>query len=145
MHEKDQEVGGTILLGGLQASLVDLKKLILDYFLMDGLFNGASPAKLKTAAERSLLKGVVALNRGEPWDLLETTFARLTVLRNRVMHGCVTYGQSSKGLPSLTKGLPVVRRVAPMIHELMSKYGHHVKWDPIPYPRVAFDDPLDQL
>lgn len=145
LHEQDILTGGHILLDCLRTSQEEIKKLVLDYFLIDGLFRGVPPAKLKAAAERDLLKGVVALNRGEPWPLLESVLLRLTVLRNRVMHGCVTYGPSSKGLPSIAKGLAVIRRIVPTFNELMTRHGNHVKWDPIPYPRVGFDDPLETL
>ena len=61
------------------------------------------------------------------------------------MHGCVTYATVSKGLPSVVKGARVARDLVPALYELMAMHGPSVKWDPIPYPRVGFDDPMEKL
>jgi hypothetical protein len=61
------------------------------------------------------------------------------------MHGCVTYGAVSMGLPSVVKGARVARDLVPALYELMALRGPIVKWDPIPYPRVGFEDPLEKL
>jgi hypothetical protein len=61
------------------------------------------------------------------------------------MHGCVTYGPVSKGLPSVVKRARVARALVPALYELMAAHGHGIKWDLIPYPRVGFEDPLEKL
>jgi len=79
------------------------------------------------------------LSHGKFEDLLKLVLKRLNVLRNQVVHGCVTYGPSSKGFPSLEAGLAVLRKLVPALHKLMDKHGHHMEWPAIPYPRVGSD------
>lgn len=119
--------------------------LILDYFLLDDLFEGATRARLVDRCERDLRGARLKLLIGDPFLMLRTVLRRLNVLRNRVMHGCVTYGAVSKGLPSVVKGARVARSVVPALCELMALHGPIVKWDPIPYPRVGFEDPREKL
>ena len=114
-----------------------------DYFLINGLFRGALPSRVKAESDKDRLKALASLATREPRAALQLVLVRLTVLRNRVMHGCVTYGSASKGLPSINKALPVIRAIVPALIQLMRTYGHLVKWDPIPYPRVGFDDPSE--
>jgi hypothetical protein len=45
----------------------------------------------------------------------------------------------------LVKGARVARSLVPALYELMVADGHGVKWDPIPYPRVGFEDPFEKL
>lgn len=84
------------------------------------------------------------LRSGGPFAVLRAILRRITVLRNRVMHGCVTYGAVSKGLPSVIKGARVARALVPASYELTATHGHGVKWDPTPYPLVEFEGPLDK-
>ena len=113
--------------------------------LLDDLFKGATKEKLVGRCKRDLMEAKLKLRSGDPFTMLRAVLRRLTVLRNRVMHGCVTYGTVSKGLPSVVKGARVARALMPALYELMATRGHGVKWDPIPYPRVGFEDPLDKL
>jgi hypothetical protein len=115
-----------------------VEALILDYVLLDDLFKGATRARLVDRCERDLRGARLKLLIGDPFPMLRTVLRRLNVLRNRVMHGCVTYGAVSKGLPSVVKGARVARSVVPALCELMVLHGPIVKWDPIPYPRVGF-------
>jgi hypothetical protein len=137
------ESGGNVLGPVFRNANVDA--LILDYFLLDDLFKGATRASLVDRCERDLRGATLKLRVGDPLPMLRTVLRRLTVLRNRVMHGCVTYGPVSKGLPSVIKGARVARALVPALYELMATHGHNIKWDPIPYPRVGFEDPLEQL
>jgi len=134
---------GTLLLPVLQDKHVDA--VILDYFLLDDLFKGATRERLLAQCKRDLLGAKLKLRSGDAFTMLRTVLHRLTVLRNRVMHGCVTYGAVSKGLPSVTKGTRVARALVPALHNLMVTHGDAVKWDPIPYPRVRYEDPLEHL
>lgn len=45
----------------------------------------------------------------------------------------------------MVKGARVARDLVPALYELMAMHGPSVKWDPIPYPRVGFDDPMEKL
>jgi hypothetical protein len=131
------------LLAALQGRYVEA--LLLDYFLLDDLFRGATREKLMVRCKKDLLEARLKLRIGDPFTTLRAVLQRLTVLRNRVLHGCVTYGNSSKGLPSVLKGGHVARALVPSLYALMLTHGLRVKWDPIPYPRVGFEDPLERL
>ncbi len=143
MCSNADERGGNPLLPALKNASADA--LILDYFLLDELFKGTTRARLVDRCERDLRGAKLKLLIGDPFPMLRTILRRLTVLRNRVTHGCVTYGAVSKGLPSVVKGARVARSVVPVLYELMATRGSIVKWDPIPYPRVGFEDPLEKL
>lgn len=145
MHDKDVEEGGSILLNAMKSHQAQIEALILDYFLLDDLFKGTPAATLKHRCNRDATKARLAWAAGDIIAIMETVLYRLTVLRNRVMHGCVTFGPASKGLISIRKGVNVTKVLLPALLELMAKYGHFVRWDPIPYPRVGFADPDEQL
>jgi hypothetical protein len=145
MHEKDVEVGGTPLLDAFRGHRDALEALILDYFLLDDLFRGKDPKVLKDQCRRDAFNANLAWAGGDIVAILRVVLYRLTVLRNRVMHGCVTYGRTSKGLPSIRKGARVMAVLLPALLKLMATYGHFVRWDPIPYPRVGFEDPDERL
>lgn len=134
---------GSPLLEILRAPHVEA--LVLDYFLLDDLFKGAPREILVARCKRDLVGAKLKFRSGDPFTMLRLVLQRLTVLRNRVMHGCITYGDASKGLPSVVKGARVAKAVVPALHELIATHGHVVKWDPIPYPRVGFEDPLEKL
>jgi hypothetical protein len=122
-----------------------VEALVLDHFLLDDLFKGATREALVARCKRDLIGAKLKLRSGDPFTMLRLVLQRLTVLRNRVMHGCVTYGDVSKGLPSVVKGTRVATSLVPALLELIARHGHVVKWDPIPYPRVGFEDPLEEL
>jgi hypothetical protein len=143
VKQMSPNANGNPLLPVLKNASMDA--LILDYFLLDDLFEGATRARLVDRCERDLRGARLKLLIGDPFLMLRTVLRRLNVLRNRVMHGCVTYGAVSKGLPSVVKGARVARSVVPALCELMALHGPIVKWDPIPYPRVGFEDPREKL
>ena len=143
MHARDVEAGGSILPNCLASQRHAIGRLVGDYFLINGLFRGALPSKVKAESDKDRLKALASLTTKDPRVVLHLVLSRLVVLRNRVLHGCVTYGSASKGLPSINKALPVISAVVPALIQLMSTYGHLVKWDPIPYPRVGFEDPSE--
>jgi hypothetical protein len=96
------ERNGKVLLPALQNTHVDA--LILDYFLLDDLFKGATREKLVGRCKRDLTEAKLKLRSGDPFTMLRAILRRLTVLRNRVMHGCVTYGAVSKGVAFRNQG-----------------------------------------
>jgi hypothetical protein len=74
-------------------------------------------------------------------DVLRVVLRRITVLRNQVVHGCVTYGPSSKGIDGLKDGVVVLRALAPAFHRLVVEQGSRLedldlRWEPLPYPRL---------
>jgi len=83
---------------------------------------------------------VLAENRYE--DFLDPVLWRLTVLRNQIAHGCVTYGSRSKGFPGVLDGLGVLRSVVPAFERLTTTWGlklnddPELQWEPLPYPRL---------
>jgi hypothetical protein len=112
---------------------------------MDDLFRGVQRERLAARCRRDVLEAQMKLLAGDPFVALGLVLRRLTVLRNRVMHGCVTYGSSSKGLPSIRKGARVAAIVVPALVDLVTANGARIRWDPIPYPRVGFEDPQERL
>ena len=68
---------------------------------------------------------------------LTSSFERLKVLRNQIMHGSVTCGRRSKGSESLETGVLFISRIVPAFVELVSMYGERLSWDPAPYPRLG--------
>ncbi len=143
MYECSNDQNRRLLLTALEDDHADA--LLLDYFLLDDLFRGATREKLVGRCKADLLGAKLKLRSGDPFVMLRAVLQRLTVLRNRVMHGCVTYGAVSKGLPSVMKGARVAHVLLPALHELMAAGGSAVKWDPIPYPRVNFADPIERV
>lgn len=141
----DTENGGSVLADVLKRGRRAIEALLLDYFLMDDLFRGVSAPTVRERARRDALKANLQVAAADYIPVLRLLLYRLTVLRNRVMHGCVTHGPQSKGLPSIAKGARVLRVIVPAFLQLMVAHGHRVRWDAIPYPRVAFEDPLERL
>jgi hypothetical protein len=117
-----------------------VEALLLDHFLLDDLFKGVPATTLKHRCRRDATRARLSWAAGDVAKLLEIILYRLTVLRNRVMHGCATYGPASKGLLWIRKGV-----CYPALLALMITYGQLVRWDPIPYPRVGFEDPHEEL
>jgi len=74
-------------------------------------------------------------------DVLRVVLQRITVLRNQVVHGCVTYGPNSKGIDGLRDGVVVLRALVPAFHRLVAEQGPRLEgaglhWEPLPYPRL---------
>jgi len=135
MHDRDVESGGAILKSAIAAARRDGAVLIRDKFLANRYWRGGSSVALQKQLNReaSMVEEQLALGS---YDLfLDLTFRRISVLRNQVMHGCATYGSRSYGQASLAKGLRFLNVMVPAFYELTKRYGHEVKWDPVPYPR----------
>lgn len=145
LSTSDAEKGDRVLLYALRKGRRVIEALLLDYFLMDDLFRSVNASTLRERAKRDAIKANMQLAAADYIPVLRLVLYRLTVLRNRVMHGCVTHGPKSKGLPSIIKGARALKIITPALLELIVEHGHRVRWDPIPYPRVGFEDPLERL
>ena len=145
LNTLDTARGGSVLEQSLKQGRPPIEALVLDYFLIDRLFRGASATAVREQARRDAQRANLQLIAGDFIEVLRIVAYRLRVLRNRVMHGCVTHGPKSKGLPSIARGARVLKVIAPALLQLMIDHGHRVRWEPIPYPRVEFEDPSDRL
>ena len=138
MNDFDHRYGQRSLLRALEACREECGKLILNYFLRDSYWRKEKTSKeMREEFNQMRRRAEDQLTKGRYDQYLDLVLRRLGVLRNQIIHGCVTYGSSSKGLPSLEAGLAVLRKIVPAFYELMEKYGHHVQWPVIPYPRVG--------
>ena len=148
MHVYEMRQGQKILFNALETCRKEGGNLIVNYFLRDTYWKKEkNSAELLRLFSKDRARAETELKKGNYEEYLDLILRRLAVLRNQVMHGCVTYGRSSKGLPSLENGLAVLLQLVPAFYELMDKYGHHVEWPPIPYPRVGSEahPVVDQL
>lgn len=138
MNAYNMRHGGKILQRALEATCDNCLALIKDIFLRNSYWRQkVRAADLGVQFSRLAARAEASLNSARYEEFLELVLQRLTVLRNQVIHGCATYGQNSKGITSLENGLAVLRELVPAFYELMSRYGHHVDWPAIPYPRVG--------
>ena len=138
MVDYDKRFGQHRLLLALKDCRKEAGELIVNYFLRDSYWRREQRSKdLIQQFKSELQRADERLNHGKWEDLLELVLRRLNVLRNQVVHGCVTYGPSSKGFPSLEAGLAVLQKLVPALYQLMDKHGHHLEWPSIPYPRVG--------
>jgi hypothetical protein len=145
LNTLDTAGGGSVLEHTLKQGRHRIDALVLDYFLIDRLFRGASAMAVREQAKRDALRANLQLIAGDFIEVLRIVVYRLTVLRNRVMHGCVTHGPSRKGFHPSWGGARVLKIIAPALLQLMIDHGHRARWEPIPYPRVTFEDPSDRL
>ena len=145
MNDANARSGKGLILVAVRRCGNHLDALLLDYFLQDDLFRDVQREKLVRRCRRELLEAKMKLLTGDPLAAVAHALRRLTVLRNRVMHGCVTYGETSKGPPSIVKGTRVAAVLVPAFIELVAAYGSQIRWQPIPYPRVGFEDPQERL
>ncbi|ALA59734.1 hypothetical protein NITMOv2_3341 [Nitrospira moscoviensis] len=140
LRDYERRAGQDCLRGVLGKCQDQCGKLILNYFLRDTYWRKERTSKelqrdfslQRRLADQEYAKGCYDLQ-------LDLILKRLNVLRNQVFHGCVTYGPGSKGLSSLMDGLTVIRELVPAFYALMDKYGQHLNWPAIPYPRVGSD------
>ncbi|RMH33377.1 MAG: hypothetical protein D6690_12305 [Nitrospirae bacterium] len=138
MHDYDLRHGQNVLQRALEACRNPGIALIQDIYLRDDYWKRKVRAgELREQFRRRATQATASLTAGRYEEFLELLLQRLTVLRNQVFHGCATYGPKSKGIESLENGLAVLRVLVPAFHELMSRYGQHLDWPPIPYPRVG--------
>jgi hypothetical protein len=138
MSDYEKRFGNDSLRKALQLCQAECGELILNHFLRDSYWKRKKTAR-ELAREFTCIKckAEAEFGKGRYHLQLDSVLRRLGVLRNQILHGCVTYGTRSKGLPSLHSGLPVLRQLVPAFYALMDKYGHHVAWPSIPYPRVG--------
>ena len=138
MVDYDKRLGQHRLLLALKDCRKEAGELIVNYFLRDSYWRREQRSKELIQQFRSEQRRAdERLSHGKFEDLLELVLKRLNVLRNQVVHGCVTYGPSSKGFPSSEAGLAVLRKLVPALYQLMDKHGRHLEWPVIPYPRVG--------
>ncbi len=138
LSKLDEDRGGTILKKAIQACRQDGAVLIRDRFLKDAYWrrSEASP-ELQQRLVREALHATSRLLDGDSRTFLSLTLSRILVLRNQIMHGCATYGERSRGRSSLARGVGFLKVLIPALFRLASLYGHAVKWDPVPYPRLG--------
>jgi len=137
---RQYEGGGTILRTALEDCRAVCDYVIDDPFVDDDLWGRKLSDKELERRRKIQLKELQALRRAHRYErLLTVLIQRLAVLRNQVVHGCVTYGPESKGWESLEAGLEVLRTLVPAFHKLMKQYGHLCAWDSVPYPRLGSD------
>ena len=138
MQTRDMRFGQGILLKALKACRLPGAALIRDTFLRDTYWNKKEKAKvMREQFSRAAMRADGSLDKGQYEDFLDLVLRRLTVLRSQVIHGCATYGPPSKGFESVKAGVAVLKELVPVFHTLMTTYGHHVDWPPIPYPRTG--------
>lgn len=138
MTEYDKRYGNDSLRRALQACQKECEDLITNHFLRDSYWRREKTSKeLRSEFAYQRRKAVETFQRGQANLLLDLALRRLSILRNQIMHGCVTYGPLSKGLSSVDSGLPVLKQLVPVFYMLMEKYGQYVTWPAIPYPRVG--------
>ena len=135
MRDRDVESGGAILKSAIAAARRDGAVLIRDKFLSNRYWRGGSSVALQKQLNRDASTVEEQLAIGSYDLFLDITFRRISVLRNQIMHGCATYGPRSYGQASLTKGLRFLKVMVPAFYELVKRYGHEMKWEPVPYPR----------
>lgn len=138
LDQKDRAEGGALLAEAAAACRKEGAALIRDKFLVNRYWRGSLPStELQTKLNRDAAEALDRLDEGSFREFLGLVFRRVSVLRNQIMHGCATYGPRSFGRASLDKGLRVLRVMVPAFYQLASRYGHAVKWDPVPYPRAG--------
>jgi hypothetical protein len=138
MQARDMRYGQGILLKALKACRQQGASLIRNAFLRDTYWSRYQKAtEIREQFGRAAMRAAGSLEKGQCREFLDLVLRRLTVLRNQVIHGCVTYGSKSKGIESLETGLAVLKELVPAFHTLMSRYGNEVEWPPIPYPRTG--------
>lgn len=140
MHKADEHSGGHVLANALDDCERWCDTLLIDPFVNDDYWSRKTEYRKLERGAKAQLAELKGLRRDERHErFLKTVLERLIVLRNQVMHGCVTYGPDSKGWPSLEAGLSILRSVVPAFRELMERHGDLCVWDSIPYPRLGSD------
>ena len=138
MQTRDMRFGQGILLKALEACRQPGAALIRNTLLRDTYWVKKEKAKeMREPFSRAAMRAEGSLDKGQHEEFIKLVLQRLTVLRNQVMHGCATYGPQSRGIKSLEAGLAVLKELVPAFHTLMTEYGSHVDWPPIPYPRTG--------
>jgi len=142
MRQADEVDGKRVILGTALLSCRDacLSLLRSPFHLDDYWSRRVEFHKVRRKCNDDVQRGSAALDENRYEDFLRPVLKRLTVLRNQVAHGCVTYGPSSRGFEGLEDGLKVLRALVPAFHSLAEKRGAQLhgdlRWDPLPYPRL---------
>ncbi len=137
-HSLDQQQGGAILKKATAACRQDGAVLIRDRFLKDAYWRRAQPSpQLQQRLVQESLHALSRVVEGDYRTFLSLSLNRIIILRNQIMHGCSTYGAKSHGRSSLARGVKFLTVLVPAFHQLAFLYGHHGKWEPVPYPRLG--------
>lgn len=137
-HSLDEKQGGTILKKATAACRQDGAVLIRDRFLKDAYWRKAqSSPQLQQRLVQESLHALTRLVEGDYRTFLSLSLNRIVILRNQIMHGCSTYGTKTHGRSSLVRGVKFLKVLVPAFHSLALAYGHTVKWEPVPYPRLG--------
>ena len=124
LRQKDEAARGATLSKAILSCREECLRLLASPFHRDdywkrrvdlGIIQAKCAADVRRARE--------ALGEGRYEDFLRPLLRRLTVLRNQVVHGCVTYGQSSRGFEGLMDGLVILRALAPAFQRLVEERG----------------------
>jgi hypothetical protein len=142
MRERDEAEQGTILSKAILSCRDESLRLLASPFHRDDYWKRR--VDLQIVRERctaDVRRARAALGEGRYEEFLRPLLWRLTVLRNQVVHGCVSYGQSSRGFEGLMDGLVIMRALVPAFHRLAKERGSELqtgdlRWDPVPYPRI---------
>ncbi len=138
MHKADERAHGRALPDALDVCEPWSEALILDPFTNDNYWTRRVEYRQLDRSAKAQLARVKAFRRSERYEgYLKLVLARVIVLRNQVLHGCVTYGANSKGWTSLEAGLAVLRSLVPAFYALMEQHGGVCVWDSLPYPRLG--------
>jgi hypothetical protein len=134
----DRKEGGEVLPQAIKASSKDAALLIRDRFLDTRYWNRTLPVeRLHNALKLDAQTALDQAAAGQYGDLLSVTFRRISVLRNQILHGCATYGTATAGRSSLAVAVRLMKVWIPAFHLVVRNQGHHVPWDPVPYPRLG--------
>ena len=140
MHKADERAHGRILPDALDMCQEWSEALILDPFINDAYWTRRVEYRHLDRSAKAQLAQVKAFLRTERYErFLKLVLVRVIVLRNQIIHGCVTYGSGSKGWTSLEAGLGVLRSIVPAFYALMQQHGGLCVWDSLPYPRLGSD------
>ena len=139
MHEADLDQGRATLTNALFLARPSVRAIATNVFLRDASWRREVrhdvllkrfEAQYSFADRRLLMEGL--------WrPLLRLALDRIIVLRNQILHGCVTHGRESRGWESVEQGVAVLKILIPAFADLVERHGDRVKWEPLPYPRLG--------
>jgi hypothetical protein len=133
----------SILEEAIRNCLSDGETVILDKFLDKAYWEGLRHENdVIEECQRRCRKAKQAMTQGKCFPFLSAVFDHLRVLRNQIMHGSASHGQSSKGYKdSLLPGLRVLRTLVPAFFVLVRDYGNSpgLDWGKVPFPRYGSD------
>src|SRR5262249_9606485 len=142
MRTADEAAGASTLSRALLACREPcLKLLAMPFHHNDYWRPRADLSRVREKCHKECTWARTVLGQARYEDFLRPVLRRLAVLRNQIVHGCVTYGRSSKGLEGLLTGLTILRSVVPALHHLAKTRAatltdSELRWEPLPYPRL---------